>query len=253
MAKKGKNKGYSYRYNKSGTVTCRAYFDMPYGNRDQLSATGKTEEESRKKLLDKYAKICKEGKKIKPNNYTVKSWLNYWLNEVKSDDLKGGTYDGYYSSFKNHVLPVIGKLKLKDLKLDDIQKVVNKAKKTTFKKYGKTQKISAKGVKEIIAPLKQALIYAMDNNFMPYINFKNLSMPKEKKEEKKEKSKSRSSRPNKEQEIVTKYFRNEIPNLPFDLKYAPICVMDLRGIRPEECAGLQWMDIDYEQDILWVR
>lgn len=250
MAKNGKNKG--YRNNPCGTITLRKYFEMPDKTKKQLQGTGKTKKEARKNLLDKYAKICKEGKKIKSNSYTVKSWLNYWLNEVKTDDLKGGTYDGYYNSFKNHVLPVIGKIKLKDLKLDDVQKVVNKAKKTTFKKYGKTQKISAKGVKEIIAPLKQALIYAMDNNFMPYINFKNLSIPKEKKE-KKEKSKSRSSRPNEEQEIVTKYFKNEIPNLPFDLYYAPICVMDLRGIRPEECAGLQWIDIDYEQDILWVR
>ena len=41
--KKGKNKGYSYRYNKSGTVTCREYFDMPNGTSKQLSATGKTE------------------------------------------------------------------------------------------------------------------------------------------------------------------------------------------------------------------
>ena len=63
--KKGKNKGYTYRYNKSGTVTCRAYFDMPNGTRKQLSSTGKTEEESRKTLQNKYADICKQGKQIK--------------------------------------------------------------------------------------------------------------------------------------------------------------------------------------------
>ena len=62
--KKGKNKGYTYRYNPSGTVTCRAYFDMPDGTRKQLPATGRTEEEARKKLNANYAKICKQGKEI---------------------------------------------------------------------------------------------------------------------------------------------------------------------------------------------
>ena len=77
--KKGKNKGYTYRYNKNGTVTCRAYFDMPDGSRKQLPATGQTEEESRKKLLEKYGEICKQGKQIKSKGHTVQSWCEYWL------------------------------------------------------------------------------------------------------------------------------------------------------------------------------
>lgn len=93
MARKsGKNKGYTYRYNKSGTVTCRKYFTMPDGHREQLPATGQAEEEARKKLDDKYAKICRQGKKIKSGSYTVKTWLKYWLTDVKTN-LKGNTRD----------------------------------------------------------------------------------------------------------------------------------------------------------------
>ena len=104
MAKKsGKNKGYTYRINKSGTVTCRKYFLMPNGKREQLPATGKTEEEARKKLDEKYAEIYKQGKRIKSNGFTVKSWCEYWLFDIKKNELKGHTFDGYYKAFENDI------------------------------------------------------------------------------------------------------------------------------------------------------
>lgn len=250
MAKKsGKNKGYSYRINKNKgektTVTCRKYFLMPNGKREQLSATGKTEEEARKKLDEKYAEIYKQGKRIKSNGFTVKSWCEYWLFDIKKTELKGHTFDGYYKAFENDIFPVIGKNKLKDLCLTDVQKVVTKISNRAYVKNGKKQKISGKTVKEYISPLIQALNYAMDDGKMPYISFKRLQKPKVKKG-------TREIRPKEEQEIVTKYFMNEITDEPFKLYYAPIAVMDARGLRPEECGGLQWQDIDYENNTFWV-
>lgn len=224
--KKGKNKGYTYRYNKSGTVTCRAYFDMPNNIRQQLSATGKTEEESRKNLLAKYSDICKQGKQIKSKGYTVKTWGEYWLKNVKTN-LKGNTKDSYYFSFKNHIFPILGKIKLKDLTMEDIQKAVNKVKKKTITRNGVTKPITGKAVKEIFAPLKQALKYAMADNKMPYISLELLDMPKVKKG-------TREIRNETEQQIVGDYFCNRIKDKPFNLYYAPIAIMDARGLRPEE-------------------
>ncbi len=242
--KKGKNKGYSYRYNKNGTVTCRKYFTMPEGNKNQLSSTGNTEKESREKLDKKYAEICKQGKQIKPKGYTVKSWLKYWFKNVKTN-LKGNTKDSYYSSFENHIIPLLGKIKLKELQLSHIQEAVNKVKNTEVVRNGVSAKITGKTVKEIFAPLKQALQYAMDENLMPYINLKRLDMPKVRKG-------TRDIRNKTEQEIVTNYLANRIKDKPFDLYYAPIAVMDARGIRPEECAGLCWEDINKESNTFWV-
>ena len=37
-----------------------------------------------------------------------------------------------------------------------------------------------------------------------------------------------------EQNIVADYFCNKIPDKPFKLYYAPIAIMDARGLRPEE-------------------
>lgn len=242
--KKGKNKGYTYRYNKSGTVTCRKYFTMPDGNKEQLPATGKTEEEARKKLDEKYAEICKQGRKIKDKGFTIKKWCIYWLFEIKIN-LKGNTRDSYYSSFINDIFPIIGNIRLQDLTLLDVQGVVTKISNKTVIKDGIKKKVTGKTVKETIAPLLQALNYAMDNNLMAFISFKNLSKPKVL-------SGTRQPRPEKEQQIVTNYFINAIPDQPFDLYYAPIAIMDARGIRPEECGGLQWQDINYKSDIFWV-
>ena len=102
--KKGENTGYSYRYNKSGTVSCRKYFTMPDGYRKQLFATGGTKGEARDNLDIKYTEICKNGKQICSKGYTVETWLNYWLKNIKIN-LKGNTKDSYYDSFKNHIIP----------------------------------------------------------------------------------------------------------------------------------------------------
>ena len=215
--KKGENTGYSYRYNKSGTVSCRKYFTMPDGYRKQLFATGGTKGEARDNLDIKYTEICKNGKQICSKGYTVETWLNYWLKNIKIN-LKGNTKDSYYDSFKNHIIPLL-----------HIQSAVNKVKNTETIRSGKKVKITGKSIKEIFAPLKQALQYAMDENLMPYINLKRVDMPKVKKG-------TRTIRSDYESQIVTDYFANKIPDNPFNIYYAPIAVMDLRGIRPEECS-----------------
>lgn len=243
MAKSGKNKGFSYRYNKSGTVTCRAYFDMPDNTRQQISATGKTEAEARRKLEQKYANICKKGKKIKIKSYTVETWLMWWLNNVKTN-LKGNTKDSYYSSFTNHIFPILAKVKLTNLSLMTLQQTANKIKNKNVVVNGKKQKISGKAVKEIFAPFKQALQYAMEEDLMPDINLKKIDLPRVKKGTRKIRNKT-------EAQVVTDYFSNKIPDNPFDIYYAPLVVMDLRGLRPEEVGGLRWQDIQYATDTFW--
>lgn len=224
--KKGKNKGYTYRYNKSGTVTCRKYFDMPNGTREQLPATGNTEAEARKKLDEKYSKICKQGKKIKSQGYTIKSWCHYWLFTIKKPTLKGYTFDNYRKKIEKNVYPRLGSKKLNSLTLLDIQKLINFLETRPSKK-DPTKKLKGKTIKDIVDPFLQALDYAMDSNLMPYISFKRLELPPVKKG-------TREIRNKTEQQIVADYFCNKIPGKTFDLYYAPIVVADSRGLRPEE-------------------
>ena len=80
------------------------------------------------------------------------------------------------TSFENHIFPAIGKIKLKDLTLEHIQKAVNKVKLEKVTRNGITSPITGKAVKEIFAPLKQALKYAMADNKMPHISLEFIDM-----------------------------------------------------------------------------
>ena len=118
MARKsGKNKGYTYRINKNGTVTCRAYFDMPSGIRKQISATGRTKEESRKELNYKYAEIWKQGKQINSKGYTVETWINYWLLNIDVKKFIIWLSEKLIEKFadKNFILPLYDFENLNDL------------------------------------------------------------------------------------------------------------------------------------------
>ena len=67
----------------------------------------------------------------------------------------------------------------------------------------------------------------MADNKMPHISLELLDLPPIKKG-------SREIRNETEQQIVTDYFCNRIIDKPFNLYYAPIVIMDARGLRPEE-------------------
>ena len=62
---------------------------------------------------------------------------------------------------------------------------------------------------------------------MPNINLELLDFPKVIQG-------TREIRNQNEQQIVSDYFSNRIQDKPFDLYYAPILIMDSRGLRPEE-------------------
>ena len=150
----------------------------------------------------------------------------------------------YYFSFKNHIFPLLGKIKLKNLTVLQIQSAINKVKEKKVIRNGIEQKITGKAVKEIFAPLKQALKFAMADDKMPHISLEVLNMPKVIQG-------TREIRTEEEQIIITDYFCNRIPNKPFDLYYAPIVIMDARGLRPEEVGGLMWEDINFAKDSFW--
>lgn len=223
MAKKsGKNKGYSCTPTENGKFICREYFDMPDGTRKQLSATDTTEEKARRKLKNKYAKICKDGKKIKSKNYTLEKWFNYWLYQIMkpSFDAKGSDTTSWYTRLSKKFIPIIGKKPLKQLKVSDIQKVVNSM---------LEQKLSAKYIKEVCCLLATCLNYACEEGYMCQLNFKKVKKPSVKKKKKLIYGEA-------EAQILADYF--DSPN--FNIKYLPIKVMYDVGLRPEEVGRLKF-------------
>jgi integrase len=67
-----------------------------------------------------------EGKTLISKNMSVESWFDEFMKTYKAKSISPETYDDYYSRFNSKIKPVIGKMKLKDVREIHCQKVINK-------------------------------------------------------------------------------------------------------------------------------
>lgn len=58
-------------------------------------------------------------------NPTVAEWLTTWMKEYAINDLRDSTYESYEQHIKDHIVPIIGQVKLKELTGTHIQKMYN--------------------------------------------------------------------------------------------------------------------------------
>jgi len=91
-----------------------------YHDNKRKSTYGNTEDEVRVKLNTIYAQIL-ENKFIPGSMETVAHWLNEWLDKYAGPTTKATTYISYEGYVRNHVIPYIGHIKLKNLKHEKVQ------------------------------------------------------------------------------------------------------------------------------------
>ncbi|WP_427108276.1 N-terminal phage integrase SAM-like domain-containing protein [Lysinibacillus xylanilyticus] len=105
------------------------YFDMGIVDgkriRPEYSATAEgahTEAEAilRRKILEYEA-----GTVFKPQEITLQDFLSFWMEEYVDLKLEPNTYYNYESTIKNHILPHLGKYKVKSLTPHVLQQFIN--------------------------------------------------------------------------------------------------------------------------------
>lgn len=105
------------------------YDDLETGKtkKKKLSGVSKTEVAKRGKAFVKSVKAAyEESIQNQTAGQTVGEWLDYWLETFVQDKVKVKTYERYYCSVHQHIVPYIGKLYLIKLKTEDIQAMLNK-------------------------------------------------------------------------------------------------------------------------------
>ncbi len=118
MAKiRGKNEG-SIQQRQNGTWRAQVSLE---GRR--LSFTGKTRRECQEWLKKTIGQIDK-GMTFTSTTLTLGEYLQSWLNSIKASK-RLNTWLGYEQLIRNHVIPHLGKIKLKDLSPDQIQTFYN--------------------------------------------------------------------------------------------------------------------------------
>lgn len=93
------------------------------------------------------------------NNPTVEEWFPTWMREYAINDLRDSTYENYEQQIKDHINPLIGQIKLKDLTGTHIQTMYNtlqKSKKDGGHEIAPSTIVKIKNI--LSGALKQAII-----------------------------------------------------------------------------------------------
>ena len=212
------------------------------------STYGKTQDEVRKKL-NKIQNDIDNGLYIKNDNITVGAWLDEWLEVYAKPTVKLSTYGSYETYIRGHIKPELGKIKLRNLKANMLQKFFNqkqisgrldkvldsKTKKLVTKKGG----LSEKTIKNMYNMIHSALKQAYKNELIQKNVSELITLPKQNRQEMRVLSLE-------EQQQLEGATKGERLGLGITLAL-------YTGLRIGELLGLKFDDIDFKNKTLTVR
>lgn len=226
MAKKAKK-----RANGEGTIRKRGdnCWEARYsvdGERHSLFA--KSQKEARKMLTEILSTID-NGDYIEETEMTVAQWFQTWTRDFLGG-VKPGTKDGYDGIAKNHIIPGLGNIKMKDLQMLTVQRFVNRLSENG---------LSPKTVKNVHGILHRSLALAVRIGYLKKNPADGTILPRIEQEEvhpldKPELSKLLNSIQGHEHEVL-------------------INTAIFTGMRCGELLGLTWDCVDFDRGIIYVK
>ena len=107
-----------------GQWEAKAFVDTPDGRRKRISVYGDTEG----KVLNELNKIRdhqRRGIPVATTTLTVAEYMTYWLEHIAEPSIRRTTYATYEGDVRLHIVPGIGKRKLKTLQAAHIRTWLN--------------------------------------------------------------------------------------------------------------------------------
>lgn len=145
-----------------------------FGKRKQRWFSGFKSKDEAEKQLPRILVKLEDGELIDNNNITLGSFLDDWLkNKIKKDNLSPTTTDGYNNIVFKHIIPIIGKLKLQDIRPYNLQKYFDL----------KSESLSPRTLSNHKRVLSSALLYALDMDLIEKNPLPKVKLPRQKKEE----------------------------------------------------------------------
>lgn len=165
----------------------------------------------------------------KEKNITVDSWFKIWIEEYKRQQVKPTTYDLYQRTYDGHIKPHIQKKKLKDIRPEHIQKLLN---------------VESKNVKQqtltrIHVILNGLFRQAYKNGIILKNPVERTTMPRLREET------ERRVMTVEEQNIFLKYAKQTYYGDIFEVALST-------GMRKGELLALEWSDVDFKNRMLHV-
>jgi integrase len=220
------------RKNKHGKiVSYRGAFFGPDGKRHWVSA--KTKTECWRKLN---AAMTDSDKGILPSpaNLTVKKYLrDMWLANSVKGTVSRATYDGYKRDVNHHIIPELGRRKLKELTRDDIRRLYRRK---------RDEALSNRTLSYIHTTLRKALKDAVGDDLISRNPTDGVKPPET------------PQGAAKESETLDSIQVRALLSAASGDRWEALYVVALHtGLRRGEALGLHWEDVDLEEATLSVR
>jgi integrase len=242
--RRGKGEGTIYQ-RPDGTWTAQVFvgYDPLTGKPKRKTIYGK----ERKEVANKLKKILYEVEEkthIDPSSETVETLFKNWL-ELKKPHINKNTYVNYECYINNHIIPLIGKVRLKDLTSDKLQRFINKLMENN---------LTAGTIKIVFVVLKMGLKKACREKKLSYdvIDREALELPRQKKSSLETLTKEELSTLLGSLEVLPNPAKGFLSYQQYKDRtvFAALLIESVSGLRRGELLGLKWSDINFDKGIL---
>jgi integrase len=230
--RRGHGEGTVYKY--KGGWAAAIHVGWRSGKRDRRFVYGKSQQEVLDKLKD-IQRLIDSGQRIDVD-MTLGEFLEHWITEIVPGTVRPSTENSYKDIVRRHIIPVIGKVKLRKLTPADVRKYL-RAKEQETNHRGKPH--SARSLQYMHAILRRALQQAMREELV-LRNVAALVEP-----------------PRVRRVEVTPYTHEEAKRIIAAAKFDRIGALYVLalglGLRKGEALALSWSDIDFENRTIQIK
>lgn len=193
--------------------------------------TSKKAEKLAQQFAYDFENKCKDYTELN-ENMRSSELADWYFENYASIELKPSTAYTYKGQYNNHIKPVIGNMKLKDITTPKLTRIM------------KSLTLNPQTVKKVYVVIQSIFRRGAEQGFIRDTPCRNVILPKRKK-----------SRKNKAlEEDKLKRFMEYLESKPWDEDFKRIIkVLLYTGMRSRECLGLAWEDIDFENNTISIN
>jgi integrase len=228
MSRRANGEGTIFRRT-DGRWCAQLYVVTTTGRRKRVIVYGKTRPEVREKMTA-LQRDMDRGVRVPDEKWTVGGYLDHWLQHIVKPDKAPKTHQGYELVVRLHIVPVVGRKRIRDLGVADVRDLIARL---------EEKGMTPRGVQQVHAVLRNALQSAMRDEVVVR-NVAKLVQVK-------------TPRYDVGRGLSVEQARTLLVEARSDRLSALYVLAVYLGLRRGELLGLRWRDIDLEDGTLQVR
>jgi integrase len=188
---------------------------------------------TRQEVADKLSKAVSDrvgGLVFDGDHETLEAYLRRWIDEVLCGTVKQSTFENYTYIARLHIIPELGRVRLKALKSRDVRRLYREKLEAG---------LSPRTVQIIHTVLRKALQQAVRDDVLPRNVCDAVTAPRQTKKEM--------------QPLTPEQAKRLLENVHEDRLRALYILAVTAGLREGELLGLRWEDVDLERKLLQIR